>query len=248
MRIQRTAMSLVELLVVIAIIGMLISLLLPAVQAAREAARAASCKNNMRQIGVAILQFCELHKGEFPEWYHATHVENEAEGHYSWIYTLAPHLESVDAIRICPDDFLLPERQILNSTSYVVSDYLAADSAPGHIRNINKLQATSHTLAIFEGADKRERNPFNYKEEKRMDYAAPQFDHAHASSWFSTSNINEKTDPPYGLVRSAVKADIQPDRHTDTANYLYVDGHVATIAAQQIDEWISQLVNFGQPE
>jgi prepilin-type processing-associated H-X9-DG protein len=113
---------------------------------------------------------------------------------------------------------------------------------PGHIRNINKLQATSHTLAIFEGADKRERNPVTYRDDRRMLYAAPQFDHAHASSWFSQSNKDD------GLIRKAVWADIQPDRHTDTANYLYVDGHVATIAAAQVDEWISALVNFAQPE
>ena len=87
--------TLVELLVVIAIIGLLVGLLLPAVQAAREAARRMSCSNNLKNLGLAVLNHHNA-KGHFPvsmgfvDQNEAPGIEMPCAG---WILNTLPFLE-----------------------------------------------------------------------------------------------------------------------------------------------------------
>ena len=96
--VNRRAFTIVELLVVIAIIGILVALLLPAVQAARESARRVQCASNLRQIGIAVLTFHEIHEG-FPQggWGSAwIGVPGRGVGERqpgSWVYRISPFLE-----------------------------------------------------------------------------------------------------------------------------------------------------------
>ena len=120
----------------IAIIGVLVALLLPAIQAARGAARRMQCANNMRQIGLALHQYADTHKGYFPLMAHDNPVAQ------SWIYSLAPYMESVDAIRKCPDDTELIEKPNIRPTSYPMNAYLRSEGflPPESLRRRGSLQ------------------------------------------------------------------------------------------------------------
>ena len=104
---MRRAFTLVELLVVIAIIGILVALLLPAIQAAREAARRTQCKNQLKQIGLAIHHHVDTYRvfptgGAGPAWTLRITLSGgrpfgpDKQG-LNWTYQILPYLEE-DAI------------------------------------------------------------------------------------------------------------------------------------------------------
>lgn len=85
---KQTGFTLVELLVVIAIIGILVALLLPAIQAAREAARRSQCSNNLKQLGLAMLNFHDTKK-KFP-------ISRQRCHHGTWVTQLWPFMEEAN--------------------------------------------------------------------------------------------------------------------------------------------------------
>ena len=137
--------TLIELLVVIAIIAVLIALLLPAVQAAREAARRMQCVNNLKQLGLAVMNY-ESGNSCLPPQRTMLIVGNKQPTSYtSWGITarLAPYMEMGPMYAAM--NFSLKYSDATNTTvSYSKINYLICPSEPNSTPPAGALDAVSN--------------------------------------------------------------------------------------------------------
>lgn len=167
----RRGFTLIELLVVIAIIGVLVSLLLPGVQAAREAARRMSCGNNLKQLGLAMQQYNEVHRSLPPTSLGVLKEVNAAPvnraGLTGWVSLLPFHeqqaifesfdfdedFESNNNIEVAeqtPSVHLCPSMTLPGSTPNGNSSY-AMSTGTGKYRNETHNGAFVDSMNLFRG-------------------------------------------------------------------------------------------------
>lgn len=124
MRTSRRGFTLIELLVVIAIIAILIALLLPAVQQAREAARRTQCRNNLKQIGLALHNYHDTY-GRFPPGHIFYPGVTDNGGHWGWSAFILPFVDQ------------MPLYQQMRVGTWTMGTALATTGTPNVQRNMS---------------------------------------------------------------------------------------------------------------
>lgn len=250
MKPNRSAFTLIELLVVISIIALLISILLPALGAARKSAREISCKSRQRQVGIMEHAFVADNKGELVD------MQRIVDGvEWSWRGILYKEYASqTPDIYDCPEDSeasyaagafddqgqVTPGETYLRSgTGAVNVHWRSAGFMPPHGRRPpydNPPNGTALPISKLDNAQAASETPSFGEGSSSYDAEGNFIAYGEDSFWIE--KLTAVASPGYD--RSAVAGGVGEqglERHGDryTANYTYLDGHVASTDARDIE-------------
>jgi prepilin-type N-terminal cleavage/methylation domain-containing protein/prepilin-type processing-associated H-X9-DG protein len=209
---SKSAFTLVELLVVIAIIAILASILFPVIGRARENSRRSSCQSNLKQIGLAFLQYTQDYDEAYP-------LTSFGANNISWTNGAQAYMKSIQLFR-CPsdntpvwNDAVYPGN-IVNGTpaNYFTTSYLmnAWMAGTNKYTRQSAIQSTSKVILITESSGVGR-------------------DHFHPFYW--VANDPDATASPYmsGITFDPITdqtKEIALTRHLEGFNVAYCDGHV----------------------